>query len=219
MAPKAKRRPQPRGPPNITYAGQANHPCWAAHLVTSLAPYLVRLSGLCAGDTLKLHVWSDCADLCAEMCAMPDIEMELMNRLHVRVKFILHGACDTCRHSRAFCRRNFDPVHWADDIRQRDFATGNYMLIARQSPRSSANCRHQVWIYILLDGPAPPTPNGVHVHVLLMNLLILLTMCWRLSNSHALHSSFWRMSMRSMMHLTSSGLLRKQESRTSSVTW
>ena len=121
------------------YIGAADHPDWATHMVSILRPWLQSLPQLC-GHCLRLHVWADCVGHCSEMCAAPEIEQTLCKLLGVDAKFILHGACDECPHSKKFVVQNFDPKHWSDDICDRDWVTGVYTdtktdpAVARQLP-------------------------------------------------------------------------------------
>ena len=107
------------------YIGAADHPDWATHMVSILRPWLQSLPQLC-GHCLRLHVWADCVGHCSEMCAAPEIEQTLCKLLGVDAKFILHGACDECPHSKKFVMQNYDPKHWSNDICARDWETGDY---------------------------------------------------------------------------------------------
>ena len=107
------------------YTGAADHPDWAAHVVSILGPFLRSLPQLCT-PCLRLHVWADCVGLCSEMCAGREVEQSLRRLLGVDVKFILHGACDECPHSKKFVMQNYAPTHWSDDVCDRDWETGAY---------------------------------------------------------------------------------------------
>ena len=107
------------------YVGAADHPHWATHVASILRPFLQSLPQLCR-PCLRLHVWGDCVGLCSEMCAASDIEQTFRELLGVEVKFILHGACDECPHSKKFVMQNYDPKHWSNDICARDWETGDY---------------------------------------------------------------------------------------------
>ena len=93
----------------------AVHPGWAAHVISVLMPLLKELPHICTPE-LRLHMWSDCAGLCSEMCAAKDVEAALRRHCNVDVKFILYGACDSCPHSKKFVLQNHQPLHWADNI-------------------------------------------------------------------------------------------------------
>ena len=132
------------------YTGAADHPDWAAHVVSILGPYLRSLPKLCS-PCLRLHVWADCAGLCSEMCAAREVEQSLRRLLGVDVKFILHGACDECPHSKKFVMQNYAPKHWSDDICDRDWETGAYTdttadpAVCRQLPDTSIDIYVAGW--------------------------------------------------------------------------
>ena len=135
------------------YTGAADHPDWAAHVVSILEPYLRSLPKLCS-PCLRLHVWADCAGLCSEMCAAREVEQSLRRLLGVDVKFILHGACDECPHSKKFVMQNYAPKHWSDDICDRDWETGAYTdttadpAVCRQLPDTSIDIYVAGWPWV-----------------------------------------------------------------------
>ena len=103
----------------------AIHPNWADHVVLTLKPFLRQLPKIC-NPQLKLHIWSDCAGLCSEMCAADEIERALRDHCDADIKFVLHGACDSCPNSKKFIIQNHNPKHWASCIKERG-ADGHYM--------------------------------------------------------------------------------------------
>ena len=134
--PKAKRKAQPKqtgddlnhqGDDLMGYIGAAKHPRWAAHIASILRPFLQHLPQL-GGLRLRLHLWSDCAGICSEMCSAPQVAAALRELYGVEVELILHGASDSCPQSKKFIFQNFDPKHWSKDIIcDRNLTTGDYI--------------------------------------------------------------------------------------------
>ena len=106
-------------------AGGAAEPDWAGHLVDILEAPLLGLKRK-LGASSEMVLWSDCVGKCTEKFAMHKLADALMEKIGMDIKFNLYAAGDADRKCKDFVKANFEPLHFADDIHDRDFKADTF---------------------------------------------------------------------------------------------